>query len=294
MSDPSILSDWDRVDDAADGDAFRDYLDTVTGLDRIERAKRRSHRLLAPTEGDTLLDVGCGTGEDALALGRAVGPDGSVVGVDNSETMVAEARTRASASDPVSFGTADAERLPFADDAVDGCRADRVLQHLERPFEALAEARRVTRPGGRVAVTDPDWGTLVVDAPGAEADLGARILDPAWSCARNGRVGRRLRRWAREAGLTDFDVDAATLALTDFEAADEVFGLTGRVEGMRRAGALTEREATRWLEAVRSADRDGSFFGSLGLFTVAGTVPGASDRDADAALHADADGESVG
>ncbi|USZ67756.1 methyltransferase domain-containing protein [Halorussus salilacus] len=289
MGEETALPGWDAVDATDEPETFRSYLDAVTGRERMRALKRRSYRLLDPTAGDRLLDVGCGTGDDALALADEVGPGGSVVGVDNSAAMVEEARERASASTAaavdadagreseaatVSFRVADAESLPFADGRFDGARVDRVLQHLERPREAFAELRRVTRPGGRVVATDTDWGTLVVDAPeDVPGELSSRILDPTWSCARDGRIGRRLRRWAVEAGLGDLDLDTATLVLTDFDAGDEVLGLTGRVERMREAGALEDDEAARWLGGLRAADEAGSFFASLTLYTAAGTVP---------------------
>jgi len=273
MDDGTASSGWDAVDEADDPGSFRSYLDAVNAQDRMRALKRRSYRLLDPTAGDRLLDVGCGTGDDAAALADAVGSEGSVVGVDNSAAMVATARDRAADSPAVSFRAADAESLPFDDGRFDGCRADRVLQHLDRPREAFAELRRVTRAGGRVAVTDSDWGTLVVDAPdAASSGVASQLLDPAWSCAANGRIGRRLRRLAVEAGLDDLDVDATALALTDFETAEEILGLTGRVERAVAADAVTEDAAEAWLDGLRTADEAGSFFASLTLYTVAGTA----------------------
>lgn len=280
MDEESVSSGWNAVDATGDPESFRSYLDAVTGRERMRALKRRSYRLLEPTASDRLLDVGCGTGDDVAALADEVGPEGSVVGVDNSTAMVEEARRRASDAAAVSFRVADAESLPFEDGAFDAARADRVLQHLERPRDAFAELGRVTRTGGRVVVTDSDWGTLAVDASeDVPVDLASRILDPAWSCARNGRIGRKLRRWAVDAGLGNLDIDTTTLVLTDFESADEVLGLTGRAERARAAGGIEEDEAERWLNGLRTADEEGSFFGSLTLFTVAGTAPGTTDSE---------------
>lgn len=278
MTEERAFEGWDDVDSTGGAESFRTYLDAVTGVESVRALKRRSYRLLSPEAGDRLLDVGCGTGDDVRILAEAVGPDGAVVGVDNSSEMVEAARERTEEASAVSFRAADAESLPFGDDAFDGARADRVLQHLERPREALAELCRITGPGGRVVVTDSDWGTLAVDAPDSDLEaLTARILDPEWSCARNGRLGRRLRRWEADAGLSEVEVDAETVTVDDFETADEVLGLTGRVEAMCEAGALSVDEGDRWLEALRDADRAGRFFSALSLVTAAGTVPDAPE-----------------
>lgn len=272
-ADPTASdSDWGDVDDA-DANAFRAYLDSITGLETIRAAKRRSHRLLDPDAGDRLLDVGCGTGDDVRALAERVGDDGTVVGLDASESLTRDARDRTARASPARFAVGDAHDLPLAPDRFDGARAERVLQHLPDPQAALDELVRVTRPGGRVVVTDPDWGTLVVTAPGADPDRTRRLLDPEWSCARNGRVGRRLRRRAADAGLVDVGAEAATLTLTGFESADDVLGLESRVATLREAGVLADSEGSEWLARLREADRDDAFFASLSLFTVVGTVP---------------------
>src|SRR5262249_56634022 len=111
-------------------------------------------------------DVGGGTGEAARAWAVRVGPAGRLVAVDNSATMVAEARARdRGAGRSVAYQVADAHVLPFADNAFDRCRAERIFSHLEDPARVAAELFRVTRPGGRVVVSAADQETLVVDGP---------------------------------------------------------------------------------------------------------------------------------
>ena len=98
--------------------------------------KLKTFALLDVHEGDTILEVGCGTGEDAQTLARLVGDNGRVVGVDSSTSVIGKARARAAGLDlPVEFVVGDAERLEFADGTFDCCRADRVFQHLSDPNE---------------------------------------------------------------------------------------------------------------------------------------------------------------
>lgn len=272
MAEHDALTPWNAVDEG-DADGFRSYLDIVSEVDRVEAVKRRSFDLLDPPADGRLLDVGCGTGDDALALAERTGSSGTAVGVDNSRAMVETGRERSRGSGDDAgravFSVADATRLPLRDEAFDGARADRVLQHLPDPQRAFDELVRVTRPGGRVVVTDSDWGTLTLST--GDAALDDRLVDPDWSCAEAGEVGRRLRGFAAGAGLVDMTVEPVTLSFTDFETADSVLGFSGRLDRLRAAGEVSDTTAQSWRATLR--DAEARFFSSLTLFTVAGSVP---------------------
>jgi ubiquinone/menaquinone biosynthesis C-methylase UbiE len=109
------------------------------------------------TDGERVLDVGCGTGSLAIVAKRHVGATGEVVGIDASPPMVARARakTRRAGID-VSFKDGVAEALPFPDAQFDVVLSTMMLHHLPRKArqECAREIRRVLRPGGRVLVVD--------------------------------------------------------------------------------------------------------------------------------------------
>ena len=74
---------------------------------------RRALQALAPNPGENILDIGCGGGETALDLARAVAPDGKVVGVDLSAAVLAFAKRAANGCERVRFVHADAQVFPF-------------------------------------------------------------------------------------------------------------------------------------------------------------------------------------
>jgi len=108
-------------------------------------------------EGGVTLDVGSGPGNVTASLARAAGPDGLALGVDISEPMLARA-VRAEAGPQVGFVRADAQRLPFRDQAFDAVVSIAMLQLIPKPEAALAEMVRVLRPGARMAVMVPTAG----------------------------------------------------------------------------------------------------------------------------------------
>jgi ubiquinone/menaquinone biosynthesis C-methylase UbiE len=120
----------------------------VHTLGREGRFRREQVRLARLAAGESVLDVGCGTGGFAIEAARAVGPGGAVVGVDPSPEMVKGSRA--------TFEVAAAEALPFPDASFDVVTLSLVLHQL--PSDALhrgmAEIRRVLRPGGRLFALD--------------------------------------------------------------------------------------------------------------------------------------------
>lgn len=123
-----------------------------------ERAFRKRLLHLARIEnGESVLDVGCGTGTLAIAAKGRVGPNGVVYGVDASSEMLARAEKKAKrAGAEVSFQNAIAEALPFPDSQFDAVFSTVMLHHLpQKPrVQAVNEIRRVLKPGGRVLAVD--------------------------------------------------------------------------------------------------------------------------------------------
>jgi ubiquinone/menaquinone biosynthesis C-methylase UbiE len=123
-----------------------------------ERAYReRLVDLAGVVPGESVLDVGCGTGTLAIALGRRLGPRSRVYGIDASPEMIAVARRKASrAGVSVDFEQGIAEALPFRDESFDAVTTTTMLHCVPgdaRPW-SLREMRRVLKPGGRLLAVD--------------------------------------------------------------------------------------------------------------------------------------------
>lgn len=267
-----VRKSWDEVDRSADPQGFIDYLRTVSALDSVQVVKHKTIQLMGAHPGDSVLDVGCGAGDEVIALARVVGESGRAVGLDMSETMVSEGRRRAAqAGVRAEFKAGDAQALPFEDRSFHAARIERTLQHLADPDRALRELRRVCRPGGQVVALDPDWTGLAIDSEDEEM---TRIVTHAHaSHVAHGQMGRELWRRLGNAGFEDLVVDAVIFHTTSFEVADAVVGPREAVTESVRDGTGDRAEGDRWLDGLRAADTRGRFFAALPGFIVAGRTP---------------------
>lgn len=144
MNDQIDVATW-QLDRSSAG-AYEEFL--VGRIFRRWAQRLVTHSKAAP--GERVLDAGCGTGIVARTAASHVAPGGSVVGVDINEGMIAEAQRRDTGE--VTWRVGDLERLPFDDNTFDLVFIEQVLQFTPNREQALAEARRVLAPGGRVVL----------------------------------------------------------------------------------------------------------------------------------------------
>ena len=161
--------------------------------------------------GDDVLDLGSGGGIDCLIAARLVNPGGSAVGVDFLAERVDRA-TRSAAdagSVGVRFVEAEIEALPLPDDSFDVVISNGVINLSPRKVRVLAEAFRVLRPGGRLAIVD-----LVLDH---DLPPEVRTHPAAWAGCLSGALSEiALYKGLRRAGFRDVAIEP----LDDFGIAE--------------------------------------------------------------------------
>lgn len=131
--------------------------------------------------GERVIDLGSGSGMDAFLAAALVGPSGSVLGVDFTPEQVEKARRLAAEAgiDNTEFREGRIEDLPVADDSFDCVISNGVINLSPDKERVFAEAARVLRPGGRMAIADIVSETQLTEAIVCDADLWAACIGGA-------------------------------------------------------------------------------------------------------------------
>ena len=238
------------------------------------RLRRRFLRFVPIRRGARVLEVGCGTGVVLRDVAALVGRRGAVVGVDPSRVILALARRLcrpARGAARISLRAADGARLPFAAARFDAALAVTVILHIADPLRVVREMARVTRPGGRVALQDQDFGVIAVTHPDrALTDrimrgVAARIYAEPWS-------GRRLPGLLLDAGLERVRLLTDVYQDTTLEPFSKSF-LERRAANAVRFGLVDAAAAQRWLDGFTALVARGRFVLTMNYYGAVGVRP---------------------
>jgi len=243
----------------------------LRAVDPQQRAMRTDYTAaLALPDGAELLEVGCGTGAVTRHLARLPGV-ARAVGVDPSPLFVGRARELA-AGLPVEFATGDGRALDFPDGRFDAVVFHTSLCHVPECERALAEAHRVLRPGGLVAVFDGDYATTTFARDPrdplqscADAVLEMLVHDP-W-------LVRRLVPLLRAAGFADAELRGH--AYTSATGTDYFLALVDRgADALAASGTVTAELAAALKAEGRARYDAGTLFGHIAYASAVARRPG--------------------
>jgi ubiquinone/menaquinone biosynthesis C-methylase UbiE len=260
---------FEKVDQSTDSKYFIEFVDSRRTMEGEREIKKLILRQLDLRPGAHVLDIGCGTGDDAREIAGLVSPSGRVVGIDTSETMIAEAKRRAAGCGPsLEFRVGDACGLDFPDASFDGVRTDRALIFVRQTEKALAEAFRVLRHGGILVTSEIDLETQFIDS--SMAEISGKFFSRFAQENPQPHVGRELLRLVRRAGFSNVRSIAKVVQppYTMFRRACDT-----RLRSLDENGWPSHEEMMRWIESLEQAEAEGVFNQGVVVFTVCGQKP---------------------
>lgn len=252
-----------------------DYLAETQRL--LEELKYSTYTPFLSISG-RMVEVGCGTGDDAINIAKATAGNGlEVFGLDASEVMIQEANSRQSKANDkgipedqmtnVRFMIGNASHLPFEDGALSGLRAERLVQHLPNPEEVFAEFYRTLVAGSPLVVVETDWNSI--SFYNGDPRITQRLRNYLTERnVKNGNAAATLIHDLQAAGFSDVAVRLWPLASRSLEQCVQLLRFDVVLTAMQDAGELTADEAQTLMNALRVADDRGQFICSINLIVV--------------------------
>jgi arsenite methyltransferase len=222
--------------------------------------------------GERILDVGCGPGFYVAELLEQVGSDGSVVGIDSSQPMLAAAAHRSEGHDNLELHEADATSLPVETSSFDAALSVQVLEYVADVPAALAEIYRALRAGGRLVVWDVDWATVSLHT----TDLARteRILRSWDRHLAHPALPQTLTAQLQAAGFDDVKLEGHSFATNEFSP-DTYGGFLVPFIAQFVVGrdGVSEDEARGWEAEQRELAQRSEFFFACIQFCFTATRP---------------------
>jgi arsenite methyltransferase len=236
----------------------------------VLRRRKLVYEGLEPQPGDRILDAGCGPGFYTRELLDKVGPDGSLVSVDQSAEMLAVAKRRCEGYPNVASDVADVTSLPVESDGFDRALSVQVLEYVQDFGAALAEMYRALRPGGRVVIWDVDWATVSWHSEDpARMDRVLAVWDEHLA---HPSLPRRLSAGLRAAGFEDVRMEGHAFATT--EPSQETYGGAALPVIERYVRQQGSDDVDAWADEQRALGDRGEFYFACMQFCFSGTRPG--------------------
>lgn len=215
--------------------------------------------------GERVLDVGTGPGILAQSIAEAVGTSGSVCGVDISKSLLSVANSQNKDKIPIEFEYGDATNLPYPDEDFDSLVCTQVLEYVPDVDAALTEFHRVLRKGGKLALLDTDWGSIVWHD--SDQIRMNRILT-AWELhAADPFLPRTLAEKLKRRGFEIVLQKIITIYNPIFEPdtySNRMIDLI--IPFVVEHGNVTKEEAETWATELRECGQNGNYFFSLNRY----------------------------
>jgi len=183
-------------------------------MPEIVHQRNRTMNALQLQAGERVLDAGCGMGLLTRDMALAVGTNGKVVGIDNSQPMLDLARDRCASYPQITLREESAATLSDPDDSYDVVTCTQLLLYLSDVKSALAEMYRVLKPGGRIAVVETDWRSVVFNAP--DPEFTQTLFDHWESSIPSLHLPAKLRGLLHKVGFTHVRAEAIPIINTSY------------------------------------------------------------------------------
>lgn len=224
------------------------------------------HPFTGITEG-TVIDLGCGTGMDVSNLGKLLGDNVNVTGIDHDEVMLNKGRSSYGEQKNVKFIQSEASTIPFDTETVSGLRAERLIQHLKEPEHTMQEMRRVLKKGQPLVIVETDWPSLAFynEHLPVEKKIIQYLTEKKIN---NGIAAKKLTAYMDAAGFNDIKIEIFPFIIRTLKEANEYLWIELMINEAATEGFISEQEKSLFINAMQEADTKNYFACSINVVIV--------------------------
>jgi len=226
--------------------------------------KEYSYGFFSNIDEGTVVDLGCGAGNDVIELAKLAGPQVKITGVDHDPVMVQKGKEQAKDLSNVDFILSEAWPLPFEDESIAGLRTERVIQHLQHPEKTIQDIHRILKSGHPLVIIETDWQSLsfYTEFTDVQRKLSAYLTD---SKVNNGFAARKLTSYLELSNFKEIKFEIHPFVVSTLEEANEYFWIEKMAKEASEKGFISESEYNAFYGALQQADNENYFACSINL-----------------------------
>lgn len=232
--------------------------------DFLKHIKIQSYQPLTHVQAGVILDLGCGTGMDAINIADMLKGRADVVGVDHDAALIEKAMADAADRENLRFIKGEAHQLFMEDQSVAGVRMERVVQHLIEPDQTFAEVHRVLQAEAPFVVVETIWNSLNLYS--GMVDTEQKIRDYlVHTKVNNGFAGNTLTTDLARHAFKNISIDTYCMVAHSLDEANRYLFLQRILSEMSEKGVLTDEEVAEFSNGLHMADQGGYFITSMNI-----------------------------
>lgn len=211
------------------------------------KTKQRSYELLNPQPNETIADIGCGIGEDAISLAKS---GAKVYGIDNDPNFISIAKQQQFDNLQIEFLCCNANNVPLTNNSINKIRFDRVFQHISAHEDVLKEVSRLLTTNGHLQIIDTDY--LSISLFLEDEKLERKIIDAiAYKRIPNGHKVRKLANTLEQNSFKVLSTEIHNYVINGYESAKSLLRFDKVVDEAFSSSNITQVEYSIWEKHIK-------------------------------------------
>ena len=241
------------------------YLEETSKI--LKNLKEYSYHPFTKISDGTIIDLGCGTGQDVISMAGHLNSNVKIVGIDHDIEMLNQARISKKEIPNIDFICSEASIIPFEDESISGVRSERLMQHLLNPEKVILEIYRVLIKNHPLILVETDWLSLSFynEFISIEKKINKFLTEKK---VNNGMASRNLICYLEKCNFRNIKLEVFPFVLKSLKEANDYFWIERILKEALDKNHINENEYASFKNALYKADENNYFACSINIVIV--------------------------